>query len=150
MLHFRERACEQSADSGDYQILVLDPHSAVGASVQRDPSFGLCCICLTSRSQLPILRNSQGLSVELVWKHEIGFNFEEVLPPEFIGLSQKEKRVTTVENSWQKVRERSSRNKLEEELKPKAVVDVNHSASIMHLVFKLALFLSLLTFHKGT
>jgi len=45
-------------------------------------------------------------AVELVWKHEIGFNFEEeVLPPKFIGLSQKEKRVTSVENSWEKVRE---------------------------------------------
>jgi threonine synthase len=50
-------------------------------------------------------------------KHEIGFNFEEkVLSSEFIGLSQKEKRVTTVENSWEKVRE-IVKKQVEEELK---------------------------------
>ncbi|GAB1210529.1 hypothetical protein APSETT445_009323 [Aspergillus pseudonomiae] len=44
--------------------------------------------------------------VESALKGEAGFNFDEqVLPDEFKAFAQKETRVTTVENSWEKVRE---------------------------------------------
>jgi threonine synthase len=39
-------------------------------------------------------------------KDNKGFNFEEeVLPSDFIGLLQKQERITTVGNSWKQVRE---------------------------------------------
>jgi threonine synthase len=83
---------------------ILDPHSAVGiATAKRSIS--------RTGSHMPHISLSTAHpakfsgAVELALKHEIGFNFEEkVLPPEFIGLSQKEKRVTTLEDSWEKVR----------------------------------------------
>ena len=45
-------------------------------------------------------------AVNLALKGNCAFNFEEqVLPPEFITLAQGRRRVTIMENSWEKVRE---------------------------------------------
>ena len=95
---------------------VLDPHSAVGVAAAKRS-------IARAGSHMPHISLSTAHpakfsgAVELALKHEIGFNFEEkVLPPEFVGLSQKEKRVTTVENSWENVRE-IVQKQVEEELK---------------------------------
>lgn len=95
---------------------VLDPHSAVGVTVAK-------------RSLARTGPNTHHISlstahpakfsdvVELALKDEAGFNFDEqVLPDEFKALSQKETRVTTVENSWEKVRE-IVKSQVEEDLK---------------------------------
>lgn len=84
---------------------VLDPHSAVGVTAAK-------------RSIARVGPNSHHISlstahpakfsdaVESALKGEAGFNFEEqVLPDEFKAFSSMETRVTTVENSWEKVRE---------------------------------------------
>ncbi|KAL5356740.1 tryptophan synthase beta subunit-like PLP-dependent enzyme [Aspergillus floccosus] len=84
---------------------VLDPHSAVGVTAAK-------------RSIARVGSNSHHISlstahpakfsdaVESALKGEAGFNFEEqVLPDEFKAFSSMETRVTTVENSWEKVRE---------------------------------------------
>jgi threonine synthase len=95
---------------------VLNPHSAVGVAAAKRS-------IVQAGSHMPYILLSIAHpakfsgAVELALKDEIGFNFEEkVLPPEFIGLSQKEKRVTTLENSWEKVRE-IVKKQVEEELK---------------------------------
>lgn len=84
---------------------VLDPHTAVGAnaaerSIER------------TGPQVPHISLSTAHpakfagAVDMALREAEGFNFEkDVLPKEFVGLEQKEKRVTTVENSWEKVRE---------------------------------------------
>jgi threonine synthase len=84
---------------------VLDPHSAVGVTASERSIAGA---------------DSQKYHISLSTAHpakfsgvvtaaladEPNFNFEEqVLPDEFKALSTKEKRVTLVENSWEKVRE---------------------------------------------
>jgi threonine synthase len=83
---------------------ILDPHSAVGvAAAERSIS--------RTSSDMPHISLSTAHpakfagAIELALKHETGFNFEEVLPPEFRDLAQKEKRVLMVDNSWEKVRE---------------------------------------------
>ncbi|OTA54909.1 threonine synthase [Hypoxylon sp. EC38] len=96
---------------------VLDPHSAIGvAAAQRS----------MERSKVPHISLSTAHpakfagAVELALKDEPGFSFEEkVLPPEFHGLETKEKRVTEVDNDWQKVRE-IVKKQVEEELKSEA------------------------------
>lgn len=95
---------------------VLDPHSAVGVTAAERSMA-------RTGPQMPHISLSTAhpakfsVAVELALKNEAGFNFEEkVLPEEFIGLSEKEKRVTTVENSWETVRE-IVKKQVEEELK---------------------------------
>lgn len=95
---------------------VLDPHSAVGVNA-------------TERSikrtgpELPHISLSTAHpakfagAVDLALRETEGFNFEkDVLPTEFIGLEAKEKRCTTVENSWEGVRE-IVKAQVEQELK---------------------------------
>ncbi|KAI1506227.1 tryptophan synthase beta subunit-like PLP-dependent enzyme [Biscogniauxia marginata] len=93
---------------------VLDPHSAVGVTAS---------VRSMERSKAPHISLSTAHpakfagAVELALKDEAGFSFEEnVLPPEFVGLEKKEKRVTEVENDWQAVRE-IVKKQVEEELK---------------------------------
>lgn len=95
---------------------VLDPHSAVGVTAsERSIS--------RSDSKLPHISLSTAHpakfagAVELALKDEASFNFaEKVLPPEFVGLDKREKRLVEVENDWQKVRD-IVRNLVDEELK---------------------------------
>jgi threonine synthase len=84
---------------------VLDPHSAIGVAAAKR-SIG------RSGSHIPHISLATAHpakfseAVNLALKHENGFDFEKrVLPPELLGLAQMEKRVTTVENSWETVRE---------------------------------------------
>ncbi|KAI0596073.1 tryptophan synthase beta subunit-like PLP-dependent enzyme [Biscogniauxia sp. FL1348] len=93
---------------------VLDPHSAVGVAAS---------VRSMARSRVPHISLSTAHpakfagAVELALKDEPGFSFKEnVLPPEFVGLESKEKRVTEVDNSWQTVRE-IVKKQVEEELK---------------------------------
>jgi threonine synthase len=94
---------------------ILDPHSAVGVTAAQRS--------MERSAQTPHISLSTAHpakfagAVELALKDEEGFNFEEkVLPAEFVGLESKEKRVTSVENDWKKVRE-IVKAQVEEELK---------------------------------
>lgn len=84
---------------------VLDPHSAVGItatgrSVERAEP-GVPHISLSTAHPAKFAG-----AVEVALKDTEGFSFEkDVLPAEFVGLESKEKRVSTVDNDWQKVRE---------------------------------------------
>jgi threonine synthase len=84
---------------------ILDPHSAVGVtaakrSIDRTSSH----MSYISMSTAHPAKFSQ--AVKLALKDEHGFEFEKsVLPPELARLAQMEKRVITVENSWETVRE---------------------------------------------
>ncbi|KAK1771527.1 tryptophan synthase beta subunit-like PLP-dependent enzyme [Phialemonium atrogriseum] len=83
---------------------VLDPHTAVGVTAAKR-SIG------KTGPQMPHISLSTAhpakfvAAVELALQDETNFSFDKVLPAEFAGLSEKETRVTTVENSWEKVRE---------------------------------------------
>lgn len=84
---------------------VLDPHSAVGITVAKR-SMG------QTGSQIPHIAMSTAHpakfseAVKLALKDENDFDFEKtVLPAELSRLTEMEKRVTLVENSWETVRE---------------------------------------------
>ena len=84
---------------------ILDPHSAVGvAAAERSIGrTGLQMLHISLSTAHPAKFSG---AVQLALKDDAGFNFEEqVLPPEFIDLALRKRRVTTVENSWEKVRE---------------------------------------------
>lgn len=93
---------------------VLDPHTAVGVaasarSLERDTQTPHISLSTAHPAKF-------AGAVEMALKSESGFSFEEnVLPKEFVGLEQKEKRVTTVENDWKVVRE-IVKKQVEEEL----------------------------------
>jgi threonine synthase len=95
---------------------VLDPHSAVGVTAaQRSLARTGPQTHHISLSTAHPAKFSD--VVQSALKDEAGFNFEEqVLPNEFKALSQKETRVATVENSWEKVRE-IVKSYVEEDLK---------------------------------
>ncbi|KAI4119510.1 MAG: hypothetical protein LQ345_000601 [Seirophora villosa] len=83
---------------------VLDPHTAVGVTAAKRS------ISRTG-SQMPHISMSTAHpakfshAVQLALKDEDSFDFKNVLPPELRRLSQMEKRVTIVDNSWEKVKE---------------------------------------------
>jgi threonine synthase len=84
---------------------VLDPHSAVGvAAAMRSMArsrAGMKHISLSTAHPAKFAG-----AVESALKSERSFDFDEhVLPDEFKDLLHKEKRVTFVENSWEKIRE---------------------------------------------
>lgn len=84
---------------------VLDPHSAIGvAAAERSISRTNPGVPHISLSTAHPAKFSG--AVKLALKDSSSFNFEEqVLPAEFVALAQGERRVTSVENSWEKVRE---------------------------------------------
>jgi threonine synthase len=84
---------------------VLDPHSAVGvAAAKRSVGRTSSHIPHISLSTAHPAKFSE--AVKLALKHKSSFDFEKsVLPPELFSLTQMEKRVTMVENSWETVRE---------------------------------------------
>jgi threonine synthase len=95
---------------------VLDPHTAVGVEAARRSAA-------RAGADVPIISLSTAHpakfagAVTLALKDEEGFEFDaKVLPPEFVGLDQKEKRVREVENDWTAVRE-VVKTEVEEELK---------------------------------
>ena len=84
---------------------VLDPHSAVGVAVAKR-SMG------RANSKIPHIAMSTAHpakfseAVKLALKNESNFDFEKtVLPLELSRLTEMEKRVSTVENSWKTVRD---------------------------------------------
>ena len=82
---------------------VLDPHTAVGItaathSVERAPSVPHISLSTAHPAKF-------AGAVELALSGKDGFNFENVLPQEFVELDKKERRVTTVPNDWRAVRE---------------------------------------------
>lgn len=84
---------------------VLDPHSAVGVAT-AERSIGRTGLQTPHISLSTAHPAKFSGAVKLALKDNTGFNFEEqVLPPEFVALDKLERRVTTVENSWEKVRE---------------------------------------------
>ncbi|KAK6083562.1 Threonine synthase [Seiridium cupressi] len=93
---------------------VLDPHTAVGVAASArslDRAGQTLHISLSTAHPAKFAG-----AVEMALKSEPGFSFEEnVLPPEFVGLEKKEKRVTSVENDWKVVRE-IVKKQVEEEL----------------------------------
>ena len=95
---------------------VLDPHTAVGVQASlRSITAGSAATPHISLSTAHPAKFAG--AVELALRDQPGFDFAaKVLPPEFAGLEAKERRVTSVENDWKKVREIVERQ-VEEELK---------------------------------
>lgn len=95
---------------------VLDPHSAVGVagakrSMQRAPA-GVQHISLSTAHPAKFSG-----AVELALKGEAEFDFaKQVLPEEFVGLAEREKRVVEVAADWEAVRE-IVKKQVEEDLK---------------------------------
>lgn len=92
----------KSSKTGGY---ILDPHSAVGVaasrrSIQRNP--GSSHISLSTAHPAKFAS-----AVDLALRAESGYDFTEILPQEFIGLEQRESRVTPVGHGagWEGVRE---------------------------------------------
>lgn len=84
---------------------VLDPHTAVGVTAAKRSIY-------RSGPHMPHISMSTAhpakfsQAVQLALKDESSFDFDKsVLPPELHRLSQMEKRVRFVENSWEVVRE---------------------------------------------
>lgn len=84
---------------------VLDPHSAVGVAVaERSMSRASSKIPHIAMSTAHPAKFSE--AVKLALKNESNFDFEKtVLPLELSRLTDIEKRVLTVENSWETVRD---------------------------------------------
>ncbi|KAL6855076.1 threonine synthase [Amphichorda felina] len=95
---------------------ILDPHSSVGVtaatrSMAEKPS-SVPHIALSTAHPAKFSG-----AVDMALRGEEGFDFEKnVRPTEFLGLEQREKRVSDVENDWTKVRE-LVKAQVEEELK---------------------------------
>lgn len=90
---------------------VLDPHSAVGVTAAKK-SIDRTSLYMPHISMSTAHPAKFSQAVKLALKDEHGFDFEKnVLPPELDRLAQMEKRVITVENSWERVREIIKRQK---------------------------------------
>lgn len=83
---------------------VLDPHTSVGvtAALRSINSVGQSVPHISLSTAHPAKFAG---AVELALKGEQGFDFAKVLPQEFVELEKKEKRVSTVNNDWQTVRD---------------------------------------------
>lgn len=92
----------KSSKTGGY---ILDPHTAVGVaasrrSIQRNP--GASHISLSTAHPAKFAS-----AVDLALRAESGYDFIEILPQEFVGLEQRESRITPVGHGvgWEGVRE---------------------------------------------
>lgn len=94
---------------------VLDPHSAVGvAGAKRSMSRASNVPHIALSTAHPAKFSG---AVELALKDQKEFDFtKQVLPEDFVGLAEKEKRVTEVAANWQEVRE-IVKKQVEEDLK---------------------------------
>jgi threonine synthase len=93
---------------------VLDPHSAVGVEAALRSAARAGPVPHIALSTAHPAKFSGAVNVAL--KDEEGFDFEKVLPAEFVGLDKKEKRVSEAPNDWKAVRE-LVKAQVEEELK---------------------------------
>ncbi|OAA63174.1 threonine synthase [Cordyceps fumosorosea ARSEF 2679] len=83
---------------------VLDPHTAVGAAATERSLGRAATVPHISLSTAHPAKFSGAVEKSLAG--ETGFDFAaQVLPPEFVGLETRERRVATVENDWRKVRD---------------------------------------------
>ena len=97
---------------------ILDPHSAIGIaaslrSTQASANGGKPVHLISLATAHPAKFSH---AVEMALKDSPGFSFEKVLPEQFVGLEEKEKRVTECKADWQAVREIVVRE-VEEELR---------------------------------
>ncbi len=95
---------------------ILDPHSAIGVaatlrSIKSNPGVEHVALATAHPAKF-------SHAVELALKDVEGFSFETVLPEQFQGMLEMEKRVTGVDNDWKSVREVIVKE-VEEELKEK-------------------------------
>jgi threonine synthase len=83
---------------------ILDPHSAIGiaASLRSIAGDGKGAQHISLATAHPAKFSH---AVELALKDQSGFSFETVLPEQFQGLEQKQKRVLDAKASWEGVRE---------------------------------------------
>lgn len=83
---------------------ILDPHTSVGVTAARrsiERAAGAFHISLSTAHPAKFSG-----AVDMALRGEEGFDFEaKVLPKEFVGLEQKERRVSEVDNDWKSVRE---------------------------------------------
>jgi len=93
---------------------VLDPHSAVGvAAAERSAARAGAAVPHIALSTAHPAKFAG--AVELALRDVAGFDFRKVLPPEFVELESRERRVTDVGNDWGAVRDIVKRQ-VEEEL----------------------------------
>ena len=92
----------KSSKTGGY---ILDPHTAVGVaasrrSFQRNPDASHIALSTAHPAKF-------ASAVDLALRAENGYDFTEILPQEFVGLEQRESRVTPVGHGvgWEGVRE---------------------------------------------
>lgn len=89
-----------TAHDGHY---ILDPHSAIGVAAS------LRSIAATKNVEHISLATAHPAkfshAVELALKEQPGFTFDTVLPKQFVGLEQMERRVTGAPAKWESVRE---------------------------------------------
>lgn len=102
---FPTNATPGSAKSSKTGGYILDPHSAVGVAAslrsgERNPAISH--ISLSTAHPAKFVS-----SVDLALRDQDGYNFEEVLPEELVGIEQRESRSTPVPagSGWQGVRE---------------------------------------------
>ena len=83
---------------------ILDPHSSIGiaASLRSIADAGKGAHHISLATAHPAKFSN---AVEMALKDQPGFSFETVLPEQFIGLEQMEKRVVEAKASWEGVRE---------------------------------------------
>ena len=94
-----------SANSSKTGGYILDPHTAVGVaatrrSLARNPEDTHISLSTAHPAKF-------ASAVDLALRSEDGYDFTEILPQEFVGLEQRESRVTPVGESagWQGVKE---------------------------------------------
>ena len=78
---------------------VLDPHSAIGVAaslreIKENPRDGLHTVSLATAHPAKF-----AMAVDMALKDEKDFNFDSVLPEQFVGLDKKERRVLKVARS---------------------------------------------------
>lgn len=98
---------------------VLDPHSSVGvtAANRSIAKNGASTPHISLSTAHPAKFSG---AVDMALRGQEGFDFQsKVLPKEFVGLEKKEKRVSSVENKWEAVRE-LVKKQVAEELKESA------------------------------
>lgn len=85
---------------------ILDPHSAIGIAASlrsaQNTADGSKQVHLVSLATAHPAKFSH--AVELALKDDPEFSFKTVLPEQFVGLEEKEKRVTECKADWQAVR----------------------------------------------
>ena len=83
---------------------ILDPHTSVGVTAaQRSIERAANSFHISLSTAHPAKFSG---AVDMALRGQEGFDFEaKVLPKEFVGLEQKEKRVSEVDNDWETVRE---------------------------------------------